>query len=99
MPFQALTDAPTLRSGVRLNFMAVPQRAGEPPARLSAGVRVTVRFGHCCPLVREGEICAADDESAVLVLDGIDWALGHQPSGSSIPGIVSEDWIVLHRAA
>ena len=99
MPFQALTDAPILRSGARLNVMAFPQSAGKPLERLAAGVRVTVRFGRCCPLVREGEICAADEAHAVLALDGADWALERRPTGVSIPGIVSEDWIVLHRAA
>lgn len=99
MPFQALTDAPMLRSGARLNVMAVPQRAGVPPERLAAGVRVTLRFGNCCPLVREAEISSADAEHAVLTLDGVDWALRHRPTGVDCPGIVSEDWIVLHRAA
>ena len=99
MPFQALTDAPMLRTGARLNVMAVPQRAGVAPERLAAGASISLRFGHCCPTVREGRICSADAETAVLTLDGVEWALQHRATGVVCPGIVSEDWIVRDRAA
>ena len=99
MSFQALTGAPRLCEGVRLNIMATPQRAGAAPERLAAGADVTLRFGHCCPLIREGRILAADAARAVLVLDGDEWTLEQGESGVTIPGIVSEDWFVRSRAA
>ena len=98
MLFQALTDAPMLREGVTLNFMAVPQEAGETPAKIAAGDRVTLRFGHCCPLIREGRITAATCDAAVLAFEGTVWALEPRTTGIEVPGIVSEDWIITHRA-
>ena len=99
MPFQALTGAPMLREGVTLNIMAVPQTDGRAPDRIAVGARVTLRFGHCCPLIREGRITEADAEGAVLALDGTEWALAPGATGVAIPGIVSENWIVTRRAA
>lgn len=98
MLFQALTDAPTLREGVTLNFMAVPQDEASVPAGIAAGDRVMLRFGHCCPLLREGRISAANPEALVLSLDGAVWALAPRATGIEIPGIVSQDWIITHRA-
>ncbi|MCX8253571.1 protein of unknown function [Beijerinckiaceae bacterium RH AL1] len=99
MFFQALTDAPTLREGVTLNFMAVPQEEGETPAKIAAGDHVTLRFGHCCPLIREGRITQASCEAATLSFEGSVWALVPRTSGVEIPGIVSEDWVITHRTA
>ena len=99
MLFQALTDAPTLREGVTLNFMAVPQEQGSAPARIASGDRVTLRFGHCCPQIKEGRITAANAETVVLSLEGVIWALEPRTTGIEVPGIVSEDWIITHRAA
>lgn len=94
MLFQALTDAPMLREGVKLNFMAVPQDGCSAPAQIAAGDRVTLRLGHCCPLVREGQITEASAEAVVLSLDGVVWALEPRATGIEIPGIVSRDWII-----
>ncbi len=96
MPFQALTSAPSLKNGVTLNIMAVPQIADITPERLSVGALVTLRLGRCCPIISEGRItaCTADPERAVLRLDGIEWILEPSVTGILIPGIASEDWIV-----
>ena len=99
MLFQALTDAPMLREGVTLNFMAIPQADGATPARIAAGAQVTLRFGHCCPTIKEGRITAASADTAVLSIEGAVWALEPRTSGVAVPGIVSEDWVVTHRAA
>ena len=99
MRFQALTDAPTLREGATLNFMAVPQDQEAGPAPIAAGDRVTLRFGRCCPLIREGEIKEANAEAVVLALDGTVWSLEPAATGIEIPGIVSHDWIITRRAA
>ena len=96
MLFQALTCAPVLRDGVTLNIMAIPQAGGVAPERIEVGARLTLRFGHCCPLIAEGWIISLsnDPERAVLAFDGAEWTLEHGATGVSVPGIVSEDWIV-----
>jgi hypothetical protein len=96
VPFLALTGAPFLEAGVKLNVMATPQVEGVAPASLRVGERLTIRFGHCCPDMVEGEITALAFDHAVLTVGATDWILDPGPCGSGIrfPGIVSEDWIV-----
>lgn len=98
MPFQALTAAPFLGRGVKLNIMASPQGVGASPVSIGIGSRITIRFGHCCPDIAEGTITAVTEEPerVVLTVDGADWTLEPGPArgGISIPGIVSEYWFV-----
>ncbi len=97
LPFLALTNAPCLDAGIKLNIMAVPQIEGTAPARLQVGARLTIRLGHCCPDVVEGEITEVAFDHAVLTLGATEWILDPGSTGVCVPGIVSEDWIV--RAA
>ena len=96
MPFLALTGAPFLDTGVKLNVMATPQIEGAAPASLQVGERLIIRFGHCCPDIAEGEITSLAFDHAVLTLGATDWILDPAPCGSGVhvPGIVSADWFV-----
>ena len=97
MAYQALTNAPILREGVSLSFMAIPQT--DTPRRLEIGAEVTVRLGFCCPDIRFGRITAISDAPvrAILTLGGDEWTLelGTGTEANDIPGIKSEVWRVL----
>ena len=96
MPFLALTGAPFLEAGVKLNVMATPQSVGVALASFKVGERITIRFGHCCPDMAEAEITSVGIDHAVLALGSTEWILDLGPidSGVSVPGIVSKDWFV-----
>ena len=98
MSYQALTNAPMLRGGVCLSFMAIPQKAFDAPRALEIGAEVTVRLGFCCPDILEGRITAVSDEPAraILRLGTEEWALepGPRTEANDVPGIRSVVWRV-----
>lgn len=96
MTFQALTYALQLKPGVKLNVRHTPQARNVIPARLAPGATVVIRFGHCCPDLQEGVVTArrSDPDGAVLCLSGTEWIIEPAGTGVSVPGIVSEDWLV-----
>ena len=96
MPFLALTGAPFLEAGVKLNVMATPQVDGAALTSFEVGERITIRFGHCCPDIAEAQITSVGLDHAVLALESTEWILDLGPidSGVSVPGIVSKDWFV-----
>ena len=96
MPFQAITEAPFLREGINLSFMAIPQAADGPPTPFEIGSVINLRLGYCCPSLCEGRITALTKEPprAVLRAAGRDWSIepGRGNHANTIPGIRSEVW-------
>ncbi len=98
--FQAIVHAPALRPGARLCLSDLAQTVTTPPARLVAGVGVTLRFGTCCPDHGSGAITALEADSATLRVADTRWRLHRCPAraGIDLPGMISEDWFVVDRA-
>ena len=99
--FQAIVHAPALRPGARLCLSDLAQTPTTPPARLSAGAGVALRYGACCPDHGSGAITAIDSDSATLHVADTRWRLHRCPAhgGVDLPGLVSEDWFVVDRAS
>ena len=99
--FQAIVHAPALRPGARLCLSDLGQTPALRPADLTAGERVVLRFGTCCPWHGAGAITEVGTGTAILRVAEDRWRLHRCPSGGGIdiPGLVAEDWFVVERAS
>ena len=98
--FQAIVHAPALRPGARLSLSDLAQTPTAPPARLTAGDDVAIRFGACCPDHGSGAVMACEADSATLRVAGTLWRLHRCPAhgGIDLPGLIAEDWFVMDGA-
>lgn len=97
--FQAIVHAPRLRPGARLCFSDLDQTPTLPPARLTAGDVVALRFGPCCPDHGTGAVTARATDTATLRVAGALWRLHRCPFGGGVDvaGLMAEDWFVVER--